>query len=319
MVFFADPISTFSLPRQFLLSVKVTMIQRSFCDTSAARTALTLQRVTVYWSKRFYTRYFNKIPRFSTGRGICLLENGQQILLRFGVCFLNAWRRLTLIVHSSSIDGIDTLKIRASDDAVEEGNLLVEKLTALVKDKEKVVKILLTASLTKDQVSSSDDLAASMLSQKLASLSMIQDELTLVPHKLSEIYERCCKTISFAEIPMLYSPNTTIYTFKDKELQALVVAEGKGMDPLSLESYSPLEIRAWSIDHNGNHLARRYHHLRIRQFSGKRAIISLQFIPAGHLPDEMERRLYLIARGKRWCAYKDGVHHVGIMPGGAQV
>jgi hypothetical protein len=176
------------------------------------------------------------------------------------------------------IDGIDALKTRASEDAAEEGNLLMKKLNALVKD-----------------------------------------ELALAPHKMNEIYERRCKTVSFAEIQMLYGLNTTIYTFADEEIRAFVVTEVSGGEPLSLESYSPLQIRAWSIDHNGSYLARRYHNLRISQFSGQRAVMDLRYVPAGYLPKESERRSRLIARGKRWWAYSDGIHHVRIISENAEV
>ena len=217
------------------------------------------------------------------------------------------------------IDGIDALKTGASQDLIQEENLLVSRLNSLVNDQTKLVKILLTASLAKDKASSSAGRDALILSRQTTSLKIVQDELALVPHKLNEIHERRCKTVSFAELPLLYGPNTTIYTFENREIRAFVVTEVSGLEPLSLESYTPLHIRAWSVDHNGNHLARRYHDLRVSQFSGQRAIVTLKFIPAGYLPDESEQRLYLLPRGKRWWAYRDGAHHVGIMPENTQV
>ena len=292
-----------------------TLILRHFCSENgsyAARNYSLLVQALLYQIFQQHAQVFKRKREMLTRE---CTANFSALWSLFLKCLGEVNAHCTFII----IDGIDALKIRASDDAVEEGNLLVEKLTALVKDGRKLVKILLTASLTKDQISSSGDLAASMLPRQMASLTIAQDELTLVPHKLSEIHERRCKSISFAELSLLYSPNTTIYTFEDEEVRAFVVAEVKGLDLLSSESYSPLEIRAWTVDHNGIHLARRYHYLRVRQFSGQRAIINLQYIPAGYLPNEMERRLYLITRGKRWWAYKDGVHHVGIMPGSAQV
>lgn len=217
------------------------------------------------------------------------------------------------------IDSIDALRTRASNDAIEEGNLLMQKLNTLVKDEKRLIKILLTASLTKDQTTFSDSQAVLMLLPRKSGLAKGQDEMALVPHKMNEIYERRCKTVSFAEIRMLYSPNTTIYTFADEEIRAFVVTEVSGGEPLSLESYSPLQIRAWSVDHNGSHLARHYHNLRLSQFSGQRAVVDLRYVPAGYLPKESERRLDLITRGKRWWAYSDGIHHVRIISENAEV
>lgn len=292
-----------------------TLILRHFCienGSYAARSHSLLVQALLYQIFQQHAQIFKRKRELLTRERIA---NFSALWSLFLECLGEVDAHCTFII----IDGIDALKVRASDDTTEEGNPLVEKLSALVENKKKLVKILLTASLAKDQVSSSHDLAASMLPRQMASLAVVQDESTLVPHRLSEIHERRCKTISFAELSMLYSPNTTIYAFEDEEVRAYVVTEVTGMDQLSSESYSPLLIRAWSIDHNGIHLARRYDYLTVRQFSGQKVINSLQYIPAGYLPDETERRSYLIARGKRWWAYKDGVHHVGIMPGNAQV
>lgn len=292
-----------------------TLILRHFCDENASHAA---KGYSLLVQALLYQIFQQNVQVFKRKRRSLTREctaNFSALWSLFLECLEEVDAHCTFII----IDSIDAHKIRASDDTIEEGNLLVEKLTALVQDGKSLVKILLTASLTKDQVSSSDDIKAVTLPRQMAPFAIAQDELKLIPHKLSEIHERRCKTISFAELPLLYSSNTTIYTFEDREVRAFVVAELKGMDPLSSESYSPLEIRAWSVDHNGIHLARRYHYLRVRQFSGQRAVTSLQYVPAGYLPNEMERRLHLITRGKRWWAYKDGVHHVGVMPGNAQV
>ena len=292
-----------------------TLVLRHFCSENGSyvkRSYSLLVQALLYQIFQQHSQVFNQKRELLTRERTA---NFNALWSLFHECLAEVNAHCTFII----IDGIDALKGRASDDVIEEGNLLVEKLTALVKDEKILVKILLTASLANDQISSSDDLAALMLPRQMASLARLQDELPLVPHKLSEIHERRCKAVSFPEISLLYSPNTTIYTFEDKEIRAFVVTEVVGMDPLSTESYDSLTIRAWSIGHNGFHVARRYDYLTIRQFSGQRAIMNLQYIPAGYLPDEMERRLYMIARGKRWWAYKDGVHHVGIVSEGAQV
>ena len=97
---------------------------------------------------------------------------------------------------------------------------------------------------------------------------------------------------------MLYVLNTTIYTIENRELWACVVVELSGMERRSFESYNPLQIRAWSIDHNGSSLRRRFYDLTVPQFSGQKAIKTLQYVPAGYLPDESKQRRKLTARGK---------------------
>ena len=216
------------------------------------------------------------------------------------------------------IDSIDILGKEAGIDA-EDGKLVVERLNALVQDETKLVKILLTASLAADQASSLDGHAALTSLRRKGSLAIVQDELALVPHKMIKIQQKRCKTVSFAELTMLYVPNTTIYTVESGELRAFVVVESSGMERRSLESYDALHMRAWSIDHNGRNIARRYCDLTVTQFSGQRAIKDLRYIPGGYLPHESEHRKILTARGRLWWTKSSGVHHVNISPNGSQV
>ena len=111
---------------------------------------------------------------------------------------------------------------------------------------------------------------------------------------------------------MLYLPGATIYTIEDGDLRAYVLLEMTGMEPRSFDSYDPLRMRAWSVGHNGQHIARQYHDLIVPQFSGQREIKSMEYIPAGYLPNEIKERKKLIARGKLWWTYSSGFHHVTI-------
>ena len=209
------------------------------------------------------------------------------------------------------IENIDVLKEGPSSN-VDEGKFILHHLHALVQDPTKLIKILLVASLARDQASSSQGRSALTLTQRRESMGIFQDEPPLVTHKLIEIQQKTCKSVRFDEITMLYVPNTTVYTFEDDELRAFVVVELSGMELRTLESYNPLQMRVWSIDHDGRNVVRRYHNLTLRQFGGRKEIRGLQYIPAGYLLDESEQRKSLIARGKLWWTYSFGVHHVTI-------
>ena len=209
------------------------------------------------------------------------------------------------------IENIDVLKGGPSSNADEE-KFIIEHLEALVQDPTKLIKVLLVARLARDQASSSQGRSALMVTQPRAPMSIHQDELALVPHKMIEMQHKTCNSVRFAELHMLYVPNTTVYTFEDGELRAFVVVELSGMELRTLESYTPLQIRVWSIDHDGRNVARRYHDLTVRPFSGQKEIRDLQYIPAGYLSDESEERRSLIARGKLWWTYSFGTHHVTI-------
>lgn len=216
------------------------------------------------------------------------------------------------------IDNIDILGKEAHIDA-EDGKLVIERLNALVQDETKLVKILLTASLAADQASPLNGHAALTIPRRRGSLAIMQDELALIPHKMLEIQEKRCKTISFAEVTMLYLPNTTIYTIENGELRAFVIVESSGMERRSFESYDALYMRAWSIDHNGHSIARRYCDLTVTQFTGQRAIKDLRYIPGGYLPNESEQRKTLTARGRLWWTKSSGVHHVVVESNESQV
>lgn len=161
-------------------------------------------------------------------------------------CLEEANAHCTFII----IDDIDALRIGVSHELSEEVKQLIQKLDALVQDRTKLVKILLTASLAKDPISASDGQAALTHSRQRTSSAIVENKLALVPHNLIEIHERRCKTIPFAEMVILYGPNKTVYTLENGELQAFVVIEPSEMHLRSFESYSPLQLRAWSVDHN---------------------------------------------------------------------
>ena len=207
------------------------------------------------------------------------------------------------------IDNIDMLGTASSIDR-DDGSIVIHKLNVLVEDQTKLVKVLLTASLARDHTSSSAGRAALTMPRRRESLNILQDGLALVPYKLIEIQQGRCKAISFSEITMLYVPNTTVYTMEDGELQAFIVAELSGMESRSFEVYDPLQLRVWSIDHDGTNITRRVQYLTVPQYSGQRAIKSLRYIPAGYMPNESEQRKQLVARGRLWWKYSSGVHHV---------
>jgi hypothetical protein len=137
--------------------------------------------------------------------------------------------------------------------------------------------------------------------------------MALVPLKLLEIQEKRCKSIQFAQLPMLYPINSTVYTYEDSNLCAFVIAELFGMDARPFGTYAPLQIRAWSIDHNGNYFVKRYHDLVVSQFPGERDFIDLKYIPAGYLPDELNRHMKLIERGQLYLKLGADIHFMQCM------
>lgn len=234
----------------------------------------------------------------------------------FAKSLKDAQAQCTFIV----IDSIDFLISGSTEDGISEREFIMKELNALVNDSNPLIKILLTASLFDDTKSAYTSNFSSLVSlsstvrhgpQRKLATAIIEDHLTLASYKLLEIQEKRCKTIQFAQLPMLYLVNSTIYTRNDGKLRAFVVSALFGMDPGSFSAYSPLVIRAWAIDHNGNHFVKRFYDLKIQQFAREVNVADLKYIPAGYLQDEHLQRLYLIKRGRRYWELGSEIRFMG--------
>ena len=284
---------------------ETTLVLRHFCGDGLASGP---QNYRILVQALLY-QILQQNPKVLDGKKSALTREATKTLTTLWDLFLDCLAEVNADCTFIIIENIDVLK-EGSSFNVDEGKFVLHHLHALVQDSTKLIKVLLIANLARDQASSSQGRSALMLTQRRESTGILQDELPLVTHKLIEIQQKTCKGVRFAELIMLYVPNTTVYTFENDELRAFVIVELSGMELRNFESYNPLQMRVWSIDHDGQNVARRYHDLTVRQFSGQKDIKDLQYIPAGYLPDESEKRRNLIARGKLWWTYSFGTHHV---------
>lgn len=129
---------------------------------------------------------------------------------------------------------------------------------------------------------------------------------------LADIQERRCRNIAFIEMPLLYPPESIVYTQDEGKLTAFIVSELGGMEPRSFGSFTHLRLRVWSIDHDSRQVCKRHHEISIDYFPGRRDISDLACVPSGYLPDEITRRRHIIARGQKYWSYISGVHYVEI-------
>ena len=194
------------------------------------------------------------------------------------------------------IDGFDELVPDQSD----EYTILMSRLNALIDSNHKLVKVLLTVRLIPKLPMASEISNALSVPQRKWSLVPFKNDLPTMQHKFSEIHEGRCKEITFPEIMLLYPPMTVIFTREDGEYRAFVVYEISGMVETLPGRFDPLHLRVWSIDHNGKYFTKRYQDLAISQFSGRKSISELRYIPAGYVPNESEVRLQLMERGRRY-------------------
>ncbi|KAH8805357.1 hypothetical protein F5884DRAFT_445337 [Xylogone sp. PMI_703] len=184
-----------------------------------------------------------------------------------------------------------------------------------------LIKILLTTKLSHgSQVLTEDQMGlivpshlASSKPKRRLSLAIMQDEMLLIPQKLVEIQERRCQRLTFAQLPLIYYPNSTIYTVNNDQLQAFIISGLSGMEQKSPNVYEPLHISAWSIGHDGKRLTKVYHTFLIPQFRGEKAVTNLKHIPSGYLEDEAEHRKKLVTRGRKYCELAIGFHYKQVL------
>lgn len=210
------------------------------------------------------------------------------------------------------IGGVDNL-IQAQPDAGDTRSDIVERLHAL-KEK-RLVKVILTLDLPQPQSATMESVSSLTLYQhqvspkRTLSFDPMQNSLPVISLQLTQIQEKRCHRVSFMQLPMLYTPGSIVYTYKEKYLQAFVILELSGMDQILPGTYGPLRIRAWSIDHNGTYMCKRQWDFQVPHFLGMRETTALQYVPAGYLVDEVAQRKRLIARGRHYWSLASGSHY----------
>ncbi|RDW67382.1 uncharacterized protein DSM5745_09248 [Aspergillus mulundensis] len=278
-------------------SFESTLVLRHFCgDSGMARRPSTLVQALLYQVIERNPSILQKRKHAFTSESAPTTQNLWKLLVE---CLEIVSAQCTFII----IDSFDHLD---AEDAHEEGAMLAQ-LNDLVKDKTKLVKVLLTASLAQPLSTLPEEYQALTIQRfprpglrRSLSTAILEDQAQLISHQIIEIQERRCKLVSFHEIPFLYPSGTVIYQKNGDHWQAFVVAELSGMDPQPFGDFAPLQIRAWSVDHNGKYFTKKYHSLTIGRFSGKQEITRLKFIPAGYMPDETAVRKTLVTRGRRY-------------------
>jgi hypothetical protein len=269
---------------------------------------------------------FKQRPRIFKEKVGALNRKKTSNLLKLWDLFLECVREVNADCTFIIIDSIDYLQDGEVRNGVSERDIVLRQLQSLVSDEKSLVKILLTASIAHNIPADTEGQAALAIpfrtkstSQRELSLSIVQNELALLPQRLVDIQERTGLTVSFAHLPMLYPLNSVIYTTDGDRLRAYIVSELSGMEHRSLNLYAPLRIRAWSVDHNGRYFTKHHDEFLVSQFPGEKAISSLKFVPAGYLPDEAEQRKRLISRGRKYWELGSNIYYKQVIQRGVSI
>ena len=115
--------------------------------------------------------------------------------------------------------------------------------------------------------------------------------------------------VKYSDLWMLYRPGTTVYSRANGEWEAYIIDSLDGMQvrkPLSDNHHAltRLDIRAWSINFDGEIYGRVWSLHCIAPFNGVRDISCLPLVPEKFLLDGNTIRGSLLSRGKKFCSFQ---------------
>ena len=115
--------------------------------------------------------------------------------------------------------------------------------------------------------------------------------------------------VKYSDLWMLYRPGTTVYSRANGEWEAFVI---DGLDGMQVRKPSPdnrhaltrLDMRAWSMNFDGEVYGRVWSIHCVAPFHGVKDISSLPLVPEKFLVDGNAIRESLISRGKKFCTFQ---------------
>ena len=114
------------------------------------------------------------------------------------------------------------------------------------------------------------------------------------------------KLVKYCDLWMLYRPGTTVYSRANGEWEAFIVDSLDGMQvrkpsPDYCHAFTRLDIRAWSMDFDGEVYGRVWSIHCVAPFDGVKDISSLPLVPEKFLLGGETIKESLLSRGKRFC------------------
>ena len=113
-------------------------------------------------------------------------------------------------------------------------------------------------------------------------------------------------SVKYCDLWMLYRPGTTVYSRVNGEWEAFIVDSLDGMQvrkpsPDNFHAFTRLDIRAWSMDFDGEVYGRVWSIHCVAPFDGVRDISSLPLVPEKFLLGGETIKESLLSRGKSFC------------------
>ena len=308
--------STFAVPvlRDALNNFESVIIVRYFCGeygaSNRSNTPRTLVQAFIVQVLKQFQHHFAQSKAAPSKERLSRAAGSLQDLWAIFMGYVDDVNPQCIFVI---IDSIDCLQDDNSSIQVSDVEILVMELNNLVKSKRIVAKILLTHSFAappKALTPQPSTAVGFLAPQRGMSRDLIDHDKQLVGRKLIEIDEGKCKSVLFFHLVLLYQPDSTIFTTYANEARAFVVSELGGAKTISPGRFEPLQVRCWSIEHDGRSLVKRHHEILIPQFWGEREVSKLKYVPSGYLTNEAEVRRTMLLRGRKYWDFATGFHHM---------
>lgn len=211
------------------------------------------------------------------------------------------WRRRIKIASPAFFDLLkEVSRHNISDLALHEGVLyLMEPLMVLFLNRKQLTDYV---ENTKEstQVKEHTKFILNFLKSDFSDISRVLDNFeSLTPPNL----------VKYSDLWMLYRPGTMVYSRGNGEWEAFVVDSLDGMQirkpsPDNGHAFTRLDIRAWSMNFDGEVYGRVWSIHCVAPFHGVRDISSLSLVPEKYLLDRNAIRESLLSRGRKFCAFQ---------------
>lgn len=115
--------------------------------------------------------------------------------------------------------------------------------------------------------------------------------------------------VKYSDLWMLYRPGTTVYSHANGEWEAFVIDSLDGMQvrkpsPDNCHALTRLDMRAWSMNFDGEVYGRVWSIHCVAPFHGVKDISSLPLVPEKFLINGTAIRESLVSRGKKFCTFQ---------------
>lgn len=216
-------------------------------------------------------------------------------------CHIQFWRRRVEIASPPFFDLLkEVSQHNMSDIALHQGVFyLMEPLMGLFLNRKQLTDYVENTDES-TQAKEHAEFILNFLKSDFSNISRVLDNFeSVTPPNL----------VKYCDLWMLYRPGTTVYSHANGEWEAFVVDDLDGMQirrpsQKNRHALTRLDIRAWSMNFDGEICGRVWSIHCVAPFHGVKDISSLALVPEKFLLDANAIKESLLSRGKKFCKFQ---------------